>query len=167
MKISILNKQKNIPVNKELREIIKNIIKKAVEIEKIEYSFEVCISLVGNTGIRKLNRHYRNMDKPTDVLSFPIFEASEIKKIPAKNLGNQIIALGDVVVSLEKAEEQAEEYNHSFEREVGYLVTHGFLHLLGYDHMKKKEKEIMREKEEQIMNMMNLERNEKKGGCKS
>jgi len=158
MKISIINKQKKIMINKELRETIKNIIVKAVELENIKVPFEVCIVLTGNIAIRKLNRKFRNMDKPTDVLSFPMFEKSEIKRIFKKGSEEEIIAFGDIVMSLEKAAEQAEEYGHSFEREAGYLAVHGFLHLIGYDHIGKEEKEIMREKEEKIMSSMSLER---------
>ncbi|MGE5328328.1 MAG: rRNA maturation RNase YbeY [Deltaproteobacteria bacterium] len=156
MKISIINKQKKVTVDKELREAIKNVVSKAVEVENIKAEFEVCIVLTGNIGIRKLNRQFRNMDKPTDVLSFPMYEEAEIKGIINKN--NDINTLGDIVISLEKAVEQAQEYGHSFERESAYLAAHGFLHLIGYDHITKKDKDLMREKEEQIMKLMNLTR---------
>jgi len=158
MKISIINKQKKITVNKELREIIKNVIVKAVELESIKVPFEVCIVLTGNIAIRRLNREFRNMDKPTDVLSFPMFEKSEIKRILKKGSEEEIIAFGDIVLSLERAVLQAEEYGHSFEREAGYLAVHGFLHLIGYDHIKKGEKDLMREREEKIMSLVSLGR---------
>lgn len=158
MKISIINKQKKTAVVKELRDTIKNVVSKAVEVEDIKIPFEVCIVLTGNIGIRKLNRQFRNMDKPTDVLSFPMYEESEIKGILKGNETNGTIALGDIVISLEKAQEQANEYGHSFERETAYLAAHGLLHLLGYDHISQKEKELMRQKEEQIMELVNLRR---------
>jgi len=156
VKISIINKQKKVAVNKELKEAIKNVVYKVIEVESIKVPFEVCIVLTGNIGIRKLNRQFRNMDKPTDVLSFPMYEEAEIKGIINNNESEYITVLGDIVISLEKAIEQAQEYGHSFERESAYLVVHGFLHLLGYDHISKKDKEIMRKKEEEIMVLMNL-----------
>jgi probable rRNA maturation factor len=158
VKLSIINKQKKITVKKELRDMIRSVVKTAAEVENIKFPFEICIVLTGNVGIQKLNREFRNMDKPTDVLSFPMFEKSELKKILKKNSCEEIIVLGDIIVSLERALEQAEEYGHSFEREAGYLVAHGFLHLLGYDHIKKEEKCLMREKEENIMGILSLAR---------
>ncbi|MGE5474506.1 MAG: rRNA maturation RNase YbeY [Ignavibacteriales bacterium] len=158
MKIFIINKQKKAAVDKELRNMIKNVVIKAAEIENLKIPFEVCIVLTGNIGIRKLNRQFRSMDKPTDVLSFPMYEETELKGILKSNEILDMIALGDIVISLEKAQEQAKEYGHSFERETAYLASHGFLHLLGYDHISQKEKELMRQKEEQIMELLNLKR---------
>ena len=90
------------------------------------------------------------MDRPTDVLSFPMFERDEIAYLKEESDGERDI-LGDIIVSIEKVREQAEEYGHSFERELAYLVTHGMLHLLGYDHMIEEEKEQMRKKVEEIL----------------
>ena len=97
---------------------------------------------------------YRNIDKETDVLSFPMFEKEEIEQVP----DNQFDVLGDIVISIERVKEQAIEYGHSFERELSYMVVHGFYHLLGYDHMVEEDKIKMREKEENILNKLNIKR---------
>lgn len=114
---------------------------------------ELSVTFVGLDEIHELNREYRGVDRPTDVLSFPQFEDLE-EEIP--EVGE--ICLGDVVICREKAEEQAEEFGHSFERELVYLFTHSVLHLLGYDHMEEDEKKVMRQREEEIMEQIGLMR---------
>ena len=116
---------------------------------------ELSVTFVGLDEIHELNREYRGVDRPTDVLSFPQFEDLE-EEIP--EVGE--ICLGDVVICREKAEEQAEEFGHSFERELVYLFTHSVLHLLGYDHMEEDEKKVMRQREEEIMEQIGLMRQE-------
>ena len=106
-------------------------------------------------NIRKLNKEYRNIDKETDVLSFPMFEKSEIPSL--KNLEYEE-TLGDIVISIERVKEQAIEYGHSFERELSYMVVHGFYHLMGEDHIEEKDKIIMREKEEKVLNELKIYR---------
>ena len=116
---------------------------------------ELSVTFVGLDEIHELNREYRGVDRPTDVLAFPQFEDLE-EEIP--EVGE--ICLGDVVICREKAEEQAEEFGHSFERELVYLFTHSVLHLLGYDHMEEDEKKVMRQREEEIMEQIGLMRQE-------
>jgi len=116
---------------------------------------ELSVTFVGPDEIHELNREYRGVDRPTDVLSFPQFEDLE-EETP--EVGE--ICLGDVVICREKAEEQAEEFGHSFERELVYLFTHSVLHLLGYDHMEEDEKKVMRQREEEIMEHIGLMRQE-------
>lgn len=116
---------------------------------------ELSVTFVGLDEIHELNREYRGVDRPTDVLSFPQFEDLE-EELP--EVGE--ICLGDVVICREKAEEQAEEFGHSFERELVYLFTHSVLHLLGYDHMEEDEKKVMRQREEEIMEHIGLMRQE-------
>lgn len=116
---------------------------------------EISVTFVDLDEIHELNKQYRGVDKPTDVLSFPQFD----------DLGEEIpevceICLGDVVICEQKAREQAEEFGHSFERELVYLFTHSVLHLLGYDHMEDDEKKAMREREEEIMKQIGLMRQE-------
>ena len=94
-----------------------------------------------------MNREYRDIDKETDVLSFPMFEREELEE--RKDLNEDI--LGDIVISLEKVKQQAQEYGHSFERELSYMIVHGFYHLLGYDHQTKDEEEIMFKKQEEVL----------------
>ena len=108
--------------------------------------------------IRKINNQYRNIDKATDVLSFPMFEKQELdEKIENNDFLCEDI-LGDIVISIEKVKEQAEEYGHSFERELGYMIVHGFYHLMGYDHIEEEDKKIMRPKEEKVLKILNINR---------
>ena len=119
----------------------------AVELEELESErCEISVTFVDMDEIHELNKEYRDVDRPTDVLSFPQFSDLE-EEIP--EVGE--ICLGDVVICKEKAEQQAEEFGHSFEREIVYLFVHSVLHLLGYDHMEEDEKACMRAREEQIM----------------
>lgn len=113
---------------------------------------EISLTLVSLEEIRELNRDYRDVDRETDVLSFPQFEG--VEDIP--EFGE--LCLGDVVICLDKVEEQAKEFGHSFERELIYLFVHSMLHLLGYDHMEEEEKALMRQREEAVMNAIGLER---------
>ena len=140
-------------------EIIKleRLLNFAAEKEEIESGSEVSVTFVNNDRIQEINRQYRDKDQPTDVISFALEEMGE-GEIEVSGSGMPRI-LGDIIVSLTKAEEQASEYGHSFSRELGFLVVHGFLHLLGYDHMNQEEKAIMREKEESVMNSINITRN--------
>ena len=108
--------------------------------------FEVSVSFVNNDEIRQMNKFYRDKDSVTDVLSFPQYDS--IEEI---NSDEGYISLGDIVVSLDKIEKQAEEYHHSFERELLYLATHGMLHLLGFDHINESDKVEMRAGEKKVM----------------
>lgn len=113
---------------------------------------EISLTLVSLEEIRELNRDYRDVDRETDVLSFPQFEC--VEDMP--EFGE--LCLGDVVICLDKVEEQAKEFGHSFERELIYLFVHSLLHLLGYDHMEEDEKQEMRKREEQVMTAIDLNR---------
>lgn len=124
-----------------------------LEREKIDSErVEISLTMVSAEDIRELNRDYRGVDKVTDVLSFPQFEDSS--SIPEQGE----ICLGDVVICVDKVRGQACEYGHSFEREFVYLFVHSLLHLLGYDHMEQEEKSIMRKKEEEVMELLDLRR---------
>lgn len=142
-------------------ETIKKVLNKCFEVEKIpEDKFLVDILLTNPQNIYELNKKYRNIDKPTDVLSFPMYEKEEIKQIiDNKNLEFNDI-LGDMVISIEQVEKQAIEYGHSFERELSYMVVHSFYHLLGYDHIKEEDKIKMRPKEEYVLNLLKIKRNQ-------
>lgn len=117
---------------------------------------EVSITFMDNESVRLLNREYRGIDDATDVLSFSLEE--QVPGEPPIVDGPEVDVLGDVVVSLERAREQAESYGHSFEREVGFLVAHGVLHLLGYDHDDPEGEETMRAKTEDVLSTLNLTR---------
>ena len=139
-------------------ELIEKVIGQAFILEEIDnINLYINVILTNPENIRKINNQYRNIDKETDVLSFPMFEKEEIENL--KNNGNDIEEpLGDIVISIEKVEEQAIEYGHSFERELAYMLIHGFYHLMGYDHMNDEDKKQMREKEEGVLNKLNISR---------
>ena len=150
---------KNIKENDKYNEIIEKTVLKCLEIEKLLKSkLYISIVLTDSNYIKELNAKYRNIDKETDVLSFPMFEKNELEqKIKNNDFKNDDI-LGDMVISIPKVISQAEEYGHSFERELSYMVVHSFYHLLGYDHLKDEDKKIMREKEENVLNLLNIKK---------
>lgn len=145
--------------NAKYEEIIEKVIKKCFEVENlIDSQLYISITLTNPENIHKINKEYRNVDKPTDVLSFPMFEKEEIdKKIAEKDFEHEDV-LGDIVISIEQVQNQAEEYGHGFEREFAYMIVHGFYHLMGYDHMIDEDKLIMRQKEENILNSLEITR---------
>ncbi len=155
IKVVIDNKQKAVKIPTGVRLLIRRCCHAVLELEGFEGSAEVDVSLVDNAQIREINREQRDIDMPTDVLSFPLGENGVYDKNPATGA----YMLGDIVISLERAEAQAEEYGHSFQREVGYLTVHSMLHLLGYDHVDGGLEAVrMREKEEAVMLSVGLPR---------
>lgn len=146
---------------KEYEEVIKKVLKKCFQEEKLVGSkLYITITLTTPEQIKEINKQYRNIDKATDVLSFPMFEKDELdEKIEKKEFSHEDV-LGDIIISIEKVEEQAKEYGHSFERELSYMVVHGFYHLMGYDHIEEKDKKEMRPKEEKILNELKILREE-------
>ncbi len=142
--------------NEEFEKIINKVLIECFKEENLQNS-KLYISIILTTPkhIKEINNKYRNIDMETDVLSFPMFEKNEINSL--KNL-NYEEALGDIVISIEKVKNQAEEYAHSFERELSYMVVHGFYHLMGEDHIKEEEKIKMREKEEKVLRKLNITR---------
>lgn len=148
--------------------LLEKVIKSAVKTEHCPYECEVNLSLVGNEEIRTLNQEFRGLDVPTDVLSFPMIDYKE----PADfshlgtadantkyfNLESGELMLGDIVISLERAVEQAKEYGHSIERELAFLTAHSMLHLMGYDHEEEEERELMEEKQEKILQDLGITR---------
>ena len=140
------NSQTAIPVTYKLRMLLRRAILETLAYENVDIkSPEVSMTFTDNEGIRELNRAHRDIDRATDVLSFPMYETEELENAIGE------LALGDIVISLEKANDQAEEYGHSFEREVSFLTVHSMLHLLGYDHLDEgPQKAQMRSREEAI-----------------
>ena len=139
------------PVSKETEEIMKNAAKLCIEPEGLDESLcSVSVSFVGKDEIKTLNRDYRGNDSVTDVLSFPQYD--DLNDI----IDGEEIALGDVVICLDKCREQAEEFGHSEEREMIYLFVHSICHLLGYDHMEDDDKKEMRAKEESVMTALGI-----------
>ncbi len=152
--------------NKKFCELIEMIVDKCFEEEKISNSnMYLNVILTNPNHIRSLNKQFRNIDKETDVLSFPMFEKDEIESIINNSKQKKSVfqkdaqeVLGDIVISIPRVEEQAKEYGHSVQRELAYMVVHGFYHVMGYDHMNDEEKNIMRAKEENILEKLNITR---------
>ena len=137
----------------EYIKILTKVLDKCFEVENLkDKKIYVNVVLTNPENIRKINKEHRNIDKETDVLSFPMFEKEELEQ--RKDLNQDV--LGDIVISIEKVKEQAGEYGHSFERELAYMAVHGFYHLMGYDHMNENDKSKMREKEENVLNKLNI-----------
>ncbi|MDD6251223.1 MAG: rRNA maturation RNase YbeY [Oscillospiraceae bacterium] len=152
VKVIITNRQKDVTIPTGLRLLVRRCCTAVLQMENFKGSAEVSVSFVNNAQIKELNAQYRNKDIETDVLSFVMSEDGKYDLDPVT--GAQI--LGDVVISMEKAVEQADIYGHSLQREVGYLTCHSVLHLLGYDHEDNMERVRMREKEEAVMDMLGL-----------
>lgn len=151
----------DIETNLEYEKIIKKVVEQCYKQEKLEKS-KLYISIILTTPeqIQQINKQYRNIDKETDVLSFPMYEKNELEKMIKENKFDHEDVLGDVIISIDKVERQAKEYNHSFERELAYMLVHGFYHLMGYDHIKEEDKSVMRLKEEKVLTDLRIERNE-------
>ena len=146
----------DIEENIELEKFVENVVRTCFEKENLtNLNFYLSITLTTPQQIHKLNKEYRNIDKETDVLSFPMFEKEEIDEIIKTRKENKIPeVLGDIVISIQRVEEQAKEYGHSFERELSYMIVHGFYHIMGYDHIKEEDKAIMRPKEEAVLSIL-------------
>lgn len=150
MEIFIANRQDEIIIEEDIYNILRKVVEEALLMEKNSLDYEISISFVDNEEIRQLNKLYRNIDRETDVLSFP--QDNEF------NFGGPIL-LGDIIISGEKALEQSKEFGHSLEREIAYLAAHSMFHLLGYDHIHEADKSIMRLKEKELMKKMSIFRN--------
>ena len=150
---------KDIEEKSEYEKLINIVVDKCFRVEKLEkLNLYRSITLTTPAEIRKINNEFRNIDKETDVLSFPMFEKDELDSMVETGINDIPETIGDIVISVDRVKEQAEEYGHSFERELAYMVVHGFYHLMGYDHMVEEDKVIMRAKEENVLNMLNIVR---------
>ena len=139
----------------EIAENVRAAAEKAAELYGVPTA-EVSITLTDNAYIHELNRQYRNIDRPTDVLSFALNESEE----PDIENGPDINVLGDIILSVERAEEQAADYGHSLRREIAFLTVHGMLHLLGYDHMEEADRLEMEKEQRYVMEQLGISRNE-------
>ncbi len=160
MKLNInFSRTSSVNVNYDLKKTVRDAILATLSYEKFKYDVSVSVSFVDNAYIRELNREYRGVDKHTDVLSFPMYEPSELDSAECE-LGGAL--LGDVVISVERAREQAAELGNSFLREVAFLAVHSTLHLLGYDHERSKEDdELQCEKQRRIITGLSILGDEK------
>ena len=153
MIISMENAQDKIVLGEYLEKRLQDGLNAVAKLHELDDMTEVDITIVDDEEIHQLNRDYRNVDRPTDVLSFALDEDDEDEP---ELLEGQLHLLGDIIISAETATRQAEEFGHGLEREIVYLAVHGLLHLLGYDHMVEEDKVIMRAKEEEALRAINL-----------
>lgn len=159
MKIEIFfsNEQEKLSPPDDIEQLIESCTRAALEEEEICEDAQVSVMLVDNEAIREINREHRNIDSATDVLSFPLGDDESFDTDPETGA----ILLGDIVISLERAAEQAREYGHSFRREVAFLITHSLFHLLGYDHVDSAEDEkLMFGKQEKVLEALGITREE-------
>ena len=149
------NEQALLPVTYKLKMLVRRAIEATLDFEQYGNTCEVSVTFTDDASIHELNKKFRGVDRPTDVLSFPLFDyEGESEEPPVDELMGM---LGDVVLSLETAARQAEEYGHSFEREVAFLTVHSMLHLLGYDHETSEADEAdMRQRQRKIMERLGL-----------
>ena len=165
----------NIQEKEEFNKIILKVLDICFEKESLKVrNWYINVILTTPENIQEINNDFRGINKQTDVLSFPMFEKEDLEKIIKNNkkqnhIPNEINnndeinnnsenILGDIVISIQRVEEQSKEYNHSFERELSYMVVHGFYHLMGYDHMEENDKKQMREKEELVLKKLEISR---------
>lgn len=157
IEIFFSNEQDKLPPPADIEWLIESCTRAALEEEEISEDAQVSVTLVDNEAIREINREHRNIDSATDVLSFPLGDDDSFDTDPDTGA----ILLGDIVISLERAAEQAREYGHSFRREVAFLITHSLFHLLGYDHVNSKEDErLMFGKQEKVLEALGITRGE-------
>lgn len=152
--IEYSNEQDKLSPPENFERLIEDCTRGALEEEDIEDDAEVSVTLVDNLRIRELNKEFREIDRETDVLSFPMGDDEGFEVDP----GNGAILLGDIVISVEKAKAQSEEYGHSFKREMAFLLTHSLFHLLGYDHMNPEEEKEMFAKQEKVLQKLDITR---------
>lgn len=154
-RIDFENKQALLPVTYKLKMLVRRAVEAVLAYEQYENPIEVSVTFTDNAEIRELNARFRSIDRETDVLSFPLFDYSgECEEPPIDELQGM---LGDIVISLEQAKKQAEQYGHSFEREAAFLTVHSMLHLLGYDHETGEADEAdMRQRQRAIMAQLGL-----------
>ena len=157
IKVIIANEQKAAKIPTGVRLLVRRCCNAVLTFEGFTEPAEISVTFVDDERIRELNRDYRNIDRSTDVLSFPLGEDG----VYDKNLETGACLLGDIVISVETAIRQADEYGHSLQREIGFLTVHSMLHLLGYDHVDGGIEAVhMREKEEHVLTELGLKRNE-------
>ncbi|NLC69468.1 MAG: rRNA maturation RNase YbeY [Clostridiaceae bacterium] len=161
VEIIIQNMQDKLGITKEIENLLRNAVEACLEYECFSIPCEISILLVDDKEIFELNNRLRGIDSPTDVLSFPIVEMKNgtiISTLGDMDPDSKSILMGDIVISIETAYKQAEEYGHTFEREIAFLTTHGVFHLLGYDHDDSKSEEAMIGRQEAVLEKLGLNR---------
>ncbi len=157
--IIIENEQDKIPIADSIIKLLERTIELCMKSENLEKAYEISVLIVDDVEIRAINKEHRDVDRATDVLSFPMVEFANGELISDEgdyDMDLEELMLGDIIISAETAKRQAEEYGHSFEREIAFLTAHSCFHLLGYDHMVEEEEKIMIGKQERILQQMGL-----------
>ncbi|GEM03705.1 endoribonuclease YbeY [Halolactibacillus miurensis] len=142
----------------EHMQLVDELLHYAAQEEKVSDLAELSVTFVDDARIQELNRDFRDKDQPTDVISFALLEETD-DGYPVEPLPGMPVVLGDIIISIDRTKEQAELYEHSFERELGFLALHGFLHLLGYDHIEPEDEQVMNNRQEELLNGFGLSRN--------
>jgi probable rRNA maturation factor len=149
----------------DYKEIADKVINAALDYEKCPYEAEISLTLTDNQGIHEINKEFREIDRPTDVLSFPMVDYDEPGDFDFLESADEYfnpetgeLMLGDIVISLDKVEEQAEAYGHTVLREYAFLIAHSMLHLMGYDHMEEEEAKVMEAKQKEILEILSIGR---------
>jgi len=159
-----LEEEAKVPFTFDYKELAIKVINACLDYIEFPYEAEVNLTLTDNEGIHEINREHRGIDRPTDVLSFPMFEYEtpadftflDEESSDDFNPDTGEAMLGDIIISVDKVLEQAESYGHSIEREYAFLITHSMLHLFGFDHMEKEEEKVMEEKQREILSSLNI-----------
>ncbi|MDW0108980.1 rRNA maturation RNase YbeY [Sporosarcina aquimarina] len=144
-------------IDEDTRQLVQGILSFAAEKEGLENGTELSVTFLDDEAIRQVNREYRGKDQATDVISFALEEVGE-GEVPVVAIDEMPRHLGDLLISVETAKRQAAEYGHSIEREIGFLALHGFLHLLGYDHMSETDEKVMFGRQEELLTSFGLDR---------
>ncbi|WP_290777413.1 rRNA maturation RNase YbeY [Exiguobacterium sp. UBA5002] len=155
--MNIYMTDENNRLTEEQRQLVESILIYTAEQEEVDPNSELSVTFVSNDEIQEINREWRGKDQATDVISFAMEELGE-DEIDFGLLEDEPVVLGDLIISVERCREQAAEYGNHFERELGFLAVHGFLHLLGYDHIEKADEEIMTKRQEEILHHFELYR---------
>jgi len=153
--MNIYMADENNRLTEEQRQLVESILIYTAEQEEVDPNSELSVTFVSNDEIQEINREWRGKDQATDVISFAMEELGE-DEIDFGLLEDEPVVLGDLIISVERCREQAAEYGNHFERELGFLAVHGFLHLLGYDHIEKADEEIMTKRQEEILHHFEL-----------
>lgn len=160
VELIVENEYSSPEITDEQLDELKKVCEKIMEIEECDFDAEISFTFTNNDGIHAINREYRNIDRPTDVLSFPMLEFDDEDEAEAEfETEDGLVMLGDIVISVERAKEQAAEFNHSLRRELAFLTAHSMMHLLGYDHVDDVEGEkYMIEKQNEALNALGITR---------
>ena len=152
----LIDNRTDFEITEEFEKLFNDVVKESLRYEEFDPECEVSLSIVSNDEIQEINKQFREIDAPTDVLSFPLLTVEEGEQADVNE--NNEIMLGDIIISIDKAKAQAEEYGHGLRRELAFLTAHSMLHLMGYDHMEEEEQKEMFKKQDDILNNLGITR---------